>query len=341
MDGEVAILGQWLVPGIPMDAALAIAAAVAFVATLVAMPRVIRKLLGAGIVGQDINKPTRPVVAEMGGIGVFLGFNTGVFAFLALFPLDLVSQTLVLVALITAAGAALTGVIDDLVELRQRFKAFIPVVFAAPLAIFVRDYAIAFPLLGSVDFGVLYPFLLVPIGVACAANGFNMLEGYNGLGTGIGIVSAATLSLLAVLEGRGQALVLLLPLLGALLAFLWYNRYPAQVFPGDTLTLLVGAVLATGAIVGKVEFWGALLFIPHVAEFFLKARGQFEGENFAKRIVANPHGPPVLGYEGRTESLTHVVLRRKDMTEPRLVLIFWSVQFALSVAVVAAYLLTK
>ncbi|HEX2022997.1 MAG TPA: hypothetical protein VHH36_09790 [Candidatus Thermoplasmatota archaeon] len=264
------------------------------------MPRIIRKLRGAGIVGRDVNKPDRPEVAEMGGLGVFLGFNVGVFAFLVLAGPAAPEPALVLVALITAAGATMTGILDDLVVLRQRFKAFIPVVFAAPLAVYVDDYSVWLPFAGSVDFGLLYPLVLVPLGVTCASNGFNMLEGYNGLGAGIGVVLAVGLAVVCWIAGAPTGLVLLLPLLGGLLAFLRFNWHPAKVFPGDTMTLLVGAVLAAAAILSKVEFWGLLLFLPHVVEFAIKMRNGFPskgwwGEFRGGKLHCPPNGPVGLG----------------------------------------------
>lgn len=316
------------------------AAVVGFVAalgaTFVLMPVVMRKLRGAGIVGRDINKPDRPEVPEMGGIGVFLGFNVGVFAILVLSPRPPEEHVLILAALSVIAGAAMTGVVDDLVALRQRFKAFIPVVFAAPLAVYLSDYAVALPFIGDVDFGFLYPLVLVPLGITCAANGFNMLEGYNGLGAGLGIITAVGLGILSIEAGHPAALILLVPLVASLLAFAWFNRYPARIFPGDTLTLFVGAALASAAMIGKVEFWGALLFVPHVLEFVLKARGGFRAQNFAKRSTARGDRPPLLHFEGRTESLTHVVLKRGAFTEPVVVAAFWAMQAVLTAAVVVA-----
>lgn len=326
---------------LPIAQALVLGAMVAFLGTLVAMPRIIQKLRGAGIVGHDINKPGRPEVAEMGGIGVFLGFYGGVFAVLVSYDVPLADQTVILIALITAAGAAMTGVMDDLIELRQRFKGFIPLVFAAPLAVYLDDYTIVFPWTGPIDFGLVYPVLLVPLGIACAANSFNMLEGYNGLGAGVGLVMSAALAVMVWLEGTHAALVLLLPLAGALAAFLVFNVYPAKAFPGDTMTLLVGAVLAAAAMVGKVEAWGALLFLPHIAEFWLKARGHFEAENFAKHVEARPGKAPLLAYTGRIESLTHLVLFRRRLTEPAISAAFWIGQALLSSVIVAAYVITR
>ena len=333
-------LGDSIAVHATFEQALLAATVTAFVGTLVVMPRVIRKLRGAGVVGRDINKPGRPEVAEMGGIGVFLTFNAGVFVFLVLAGAGFVDHELVLVSLVTLAGAAMTGIIDDLVELRQRFKAFIPVVFAAPLAIYVSDYTITFPFVGSVSFGLLYPLVLVPLGITCASNSFNMLEGYNGLGAGVGIVMVAAMCALILLVGDPVAFVLLLPFGAALVAFLFFNRYPARVFPGDTLTLLAGALLAAAAMIGKIEFWGALLFIPHILEFILKARGSFMGKNFADEVVPDPPRAPRLIFHGKTESLTHIPLKRWRMREPTLSAFFWVLEGALALIVVGACWLT-
>lgn len=226
----------------------------------------------------------------------------------------------------------IAGVLDDLIVLRQRFKAFIPFAFAAPLALYVSDFVVAFPLVGSVDFGWVYPLVLVPLGVATASNGFNMLEGFNGLGTGLGLVLAGALSVIAILENELATLALTFPLIGALGGFLWFNVYPSRVFPGDTMTLFVGAILGAGIIVGKLEVWGGLLLVPHVVEFFLKLSSGFKAETFATGRTGDR-----LHYVGPVHSLTHVVMKKLDVSESRLVLTFWFGELAYAGLVVLAY----
>ncbi len=265
---------------LPFRVALALGIVISLATALVAMPKTLPKLRGAGITGTDRHKRERPEIPEMGGLVVFLAFNVGAFAVLGLGDLPIGQQRLLLASLVVAAGALITGVLDDLLDLRQRFKALIPFAFAAPLALFVTDTAIVFPLVGRVEFDLAYSLLLVPVGVACASNGFNMLEGFNGLGASLGIVMASTMVVLSWLKGSRAGLVLLFPLIGALGGFLYFNSYPADVLPGDSMTLTVGAVLASAAILGKIEFWGAFLFLPHVLEFFLKARLYFPDEGW-------------------------------------------------------------
>ncbi|HEX9816245.1 MAG TPA: hypothetical protein VGB18_04635, partial [Candidatus Thermoplasmatota archaeon] len=270
--------------GVSLRVALAIGLFISLAASFEATRRAIPKLRGANIVGRDIHKEGRPEIPEMGGLGVFIGINVGAFAILALAPVLPETRALIMSGLIVAGGACITGVIDDLIDLRQRFKAFIPFIFAAPLALFASDTTITVPHYGAIPFGLAYTLIVVPTAVACASNGFNMLEGMNGLGTGFGIILATAFSFLAIYRGDSDGLILLLPLLGALAGFLWFNAYPAKIFPGDTMTLTTGAVLGSVAILAKIEFWAAVLMIPYGIEFLLKLVSRFEAESFASRI---------------------------------------------------------
>lgn len=312
--------------------ALALALIVALLAVLIITPRAIRKLQGAGIHGKDRHKPGEPSVPEMGGLAVFIAFNMGAFTILGFgnFPREI--ESLLLASLVVIAGACITGALDDLIVLRQRFKAFIPFAFATPLALYVEDSVIAFPQLGGIDFGLWYPLLLVPLGIAAASNGFNMLEGFNGLGAGLGIIIAATLAGMALSSNQLTGLALLMPLVGALGGFLWYNAYPSRVFPGDTMTLMVGATIAAAAILSKLEFWGALLLVPHIVEFFLKARARFEAECFASHMDGR-----YMWHEGHIHSLTHILLKFRRFTEPQLVATMWILMAVYSLGVLLAF----
>ena len=313
--------------------ALAAGLLIALVAALVATPRTMSKLRGAGITGNDIHKHGRPEVPEMGGLAVFLAFNVGAFTVLGFGNVPQSQEALILASLVVAAGACITGVLDDLVVLRQRFKAFIPFAFAAPLALYVPGTTVVFPLVGPIDFGILYPLVLVPLGIASASNGFNMLEGFNGLGAGLGIIMATVLSVMSILTNELAPLAILFPLIGALGGFLWFNAFPSRVFPGDTMTLLVGAALGAAVILGGFEFWGALLFSPHVVEFFLKASGGFKAESFATGMSEEGE----LHYVGRIQSIPHIVMKHLRVTEGRLVLVLWAAMAVYGLLIVAAF----
>jgi len=304
-------------------------ATLAFVITFVATRWLIEGLRNTRMVGHDLHKPHRPLIPEMGGLAVIAGFYGGV-TILQLFATEGPTPSYIHASLVAGIGAGFAGLLDDLFRLRRRAKAILPFLFAIPLGIVVfRDPQGGTILLGA-DVGALV-LLAIPFGITCAANATNMLEGFNGLGAGLGIIMSIAMIGIALATGEFDALYIVLPLLGALVAFLYFNRYPAKVFPGDSMTLFVGAAIAAAAIVAHQKTLGALLFAPMILEFFLKARGRFRGENYGE-----PDSDGKLRYDGRIESITHAVMRKRPMKEWGVVAVVWALEGAVVVAVLAA-----
>lgn len=312
--------------------------AASYLVALLLAPIAIRKLRGAGIVGRDKHKEGRPEVAEMGGVIVFAGMMAGVFALVALTALPGRTDANLLSAVVVACGACLAGVMDDLIALRQRFKALLPLAFSLPLALAVQDTRIWLPLAGAVDFGIWYPIILVPLAITSAANGFNMYEGFNGLGAGNGILIATGMGILAWTHGDRTALLLLAPLLGALLAFWEFNRTPARAFPGDAGTLLIGSTLASASILGKLEFAGACMFLLVGLEFAVKARHRFptSGAGLGELRDGRLYLPAQVE---RPQSVAQWLLKwRPGLTERGLVRILHAAQAAVTFLAVAWFL---
>jgi len=67
-----------------------------------------------------------------------------------------------------------------------------------------------------------------------------------------------------------------------LLGFWFYNKYPAKVFPGDSLTWTIGALIAGMAILGHFQKLAVFVFIPYIIETGLKLRGKLEKQSFSK-----------------------------------------------------------
>src|SRR5439155_856948 len=119
-----------------MDLSLFLASAVASaLATLLFVPWLIRNLRGTTLVGKDLNKLDRPVVPEMGGVGVLLGFSVGVTVITVLVTADTFAtvSAYYYVAISASLGAGVVGLLDDMFHLRQRTKALLPFVLALPL----------------------------------------------------------------------------------------------------------------------------------------------------------------------------------------------------------------
>jgi UDP-N-acetylglucosamine--dolichyl-phosphate N-acetylglucosaminephosphotransferase len=253
---------------------------VSFVVSFVGFPIVIPRLKKAGIVGKNMNSEKQEEIPEMGGLVIAAGFGVGiVFAIFLRTFFDLflsVSLTSILAVLSTVLIVVIIGVFDDLISIGQWIKALIPVFAALPLMAIKEGYSIMrIPFVGMIDFGIFYPLVLVPLGITGAANAFNMLAGFNGLEVGMGVVAIGALAVIAYLNGITASLVILMAVLGALVAALYYNWYPAKILVGDVGTLTIGAVIASAVIVGNYETAGAILVIPYVVDFLIKAKNRF------------------------------------------------------------------
>ena len=128
--------------------------------------------------------------------------------------------------------------------------------------------------------GVIY-LLWTTFILAGTSNAVNITDGLDGLCAGLSAIAFGTFGVFAYvigrvdysrylglfyLEGAGELTVFCLALVAALIGFLWYNAYPAQVFMGDTGALALGGGLATVAILLKAEFVLAFVGAVFVAE---------------------------------------------------------------------------
>ena len=96
----------------------------------------------------------------------------------------------------------------------------------------------------------------------------------------MGIAAISSLALIAYNLQETTSLILLLSMLGALVAILYYNWYPARVLIGDVGTLLIGAVIATAVILGDFESAGIIVIIPYVLDFIIKAANHLPSEGW-------------------------------------------------------------
>jgi len=276
---------------------------ISFAVTFIVLPVMISRLQRAGLVGRDVQKPGRPHIPEMGGLALVTGFGAALLVAIALKTffhlLPSVDLVELLAVLATVLLIALVGILDDLIAVRQIVKAITPLFAALPLVAIRPGYTVLnLPLLGYVNLGLLYPLLLVPLGVTGAANAMNMLAGFNGVEVGMGAVAFLALTIIALSLGKLTAALILLAALGAALACLYYNWYPAKIFIGDVGTLSMGAVLASAVILGNFETAGVILVIPHLFDLVLKASHGFPksfGVYRAGKLHCPHTGPVGLG----------------------------------------------
>ncbi len=258
---------------------------VSFIVSFISLPIVIPRLKKAGIVGKNMNSESQEEIPEMGGLVIAIGFGAGIVAtiFLRTFFDIFLSANLtpILAVLSTVLIVVLIGIFDDLISIRQGIKAIMPVFAALPLMAIKEGYSLMkIPGLKIINFGIYYSLILVPLGITGAANAVNMLAGFNGLEAGMGIVAIGSLAIIAHLMGQTTSFIILIAALGALLATLYFNWYPAKILVGDVGTLTIGAVIASAVIIGNFEAAGIILIIPYMVDFLIKAKNHFPAKNW-------------------------------------------------------------
>jgi UDP-N-acetylglucosamine--dolichyl-phosphate N-acetylglucosaminephosphotransferase len=272
-----------------MELVISLCVLAAFLATWAVARKWIRKAPEIGLLGFDMNKPGKPRVAEMGGICVVFGFVLGILIYIGLMTFYLHEQNYVaiLAVLATILSMCIIGMMDDLLGwkrgLRQWQKPIFTLFAAMPMMVINSGHStMNLPIVGVVDWGIFYPLVIVPIGIVGASNAYNMVAGYNGLEAGMGVIILSTLGYFAFVNDKQNAMILAICMVSALIAFLYFNWYPAKVFPGDTMTYSVGALAACVAILGDMEKVAVLLFLPYAFDFIIQAEGGFQREAFAK-----------------------------------------------------------
>ncbi|HPC27227.1 MAG TPA: hypothetical protein PKX17_00715 [Candidatus Methanomethylicus sp.] len=295
-----------------MNPLLPVSICVAFVVTFYMTMKWIPMAKRNGLVGKDINKPSHPEVANMGGLAVMAGIIAGLLFYVGINTF-VFSQSLFLPAtfamMCTILIIAFVGIIDDIlgwkVGLSQLQKPLLTIPAALPMMVINAGVSsVSLPLIGDVNLGILYPLLLVPVGIVGASNGFNMLAGYNGLEAGMGVIILTAMGLVAYYTGSTHVALMAMIAVAALLAFLIFNWCPAKVFPGNGFTYMVGAIIACMAVLANMEKLALVAFVPYYIDFLLKARSRMKAEEFGK---VQPDGSLRKPYE-RYYGLTHMLI---------------------------------
>jgi len=269
----------------------------------------------------DQHKPNKPLVPT--GLGIIYVIVSAAYLFvLHAFEFDVklsggnVSPTLTLAVCILFGG--FMGLLDDWMDLRWRYKAFFPLVAAIPLvALTYRTYIaditqirtkITIPLLGTLDFGVCYFFVLIPLIVTVTTNTVNQLGGLNGLET---VCPAIVLIGLMVASGK-NAVLLTLPL--AVWLTLAYFNFQGKIFVGNTGSFAIGITLAAFAIISDLKWCLLISLLPYILNssmillnyFFFRAKANvsFDGERL---------------FSDHRRSLITLITYRRRMTERQVV----------------------
>ncbi len=190
----------------------------------------------------------RPI-PRIGGIPIAISYLGAIAAMLAFAPNGAqiaVQHQDLLWSLLPAAGIVfLTGVIDDLITIRPWQKLggqLLGAVWAVLMGVRITSFN------GHPE----TEWLSIPLSilwlVGCT-NAFNLIDGLDGLASGVGLFATLTTLLAAILQGNWGLAMATVPLAGCLLAFLRYNFNPASVFLGDSGSLTIGFMLGCFGVI--------------------------------------------------------------------------------------------
>jgi phospho-N-acetylmuramoyl-pentapeptide-transferase len=180
--------------------------------------------------------------------------------------------------------------------------------------------------------------LAVILIITLISNGANLTDGLDGLAAGSSAIIGTTLGILAYLSGNliysdylnimyiphtGELVVFMGAFIGAMVGFLWYNSFPAQVFMGDTGSLAIGGIIAVFAILIRKE-----LLIPVLCGIFVMESISVVLQVGYFKYTKNKYG---AGRRIFLMSPLHHHYQKKGYPEPKIVIRFWIVGILLAV----------
>ena len=257
----------------------------------------------------DQHKIGKPLVPN--GLGVIYVLFTTIYLFLIYFSGILpssngVSAPLTLAVCILFGG--FMGLLDDWMDLKWRYKAFMPLIAALPLIYLARvdmlRTAISLPLIGTIQFGSWYYFLIIPLIIMIVTNTINMLGGLNGLET----VCPAIIIIGLMILSQSDLLLMLGPLL------LWLTlsalNIQGKIFVGNTGSFAIGMTIAAFAVIADLKASLLVSILPYIFNSSLILLTIFFTK---KRAQASFNGKKILSYHRR--SLVTLLTYHRPLTE--------------------------
>lgn len=260
-----------------MPLSLALGALAFVVGMIVARPVLL--LLSRLDIGKQVSDDAPASHASKTGTLTMGGLIIFVAVFLVTLPFNVAGRLSILLPLGVMVGSGILGAVDDLLSLldtrtrglASRFKfgwlLLISTVAALVLFLFFNLRSIYVPFAGKFDIGLWYLPIAI-IAILGSANALNLTDGLDTLAGGTGAIAFTAYGVIAFLQGQQFLVTFCFTVVGATLAFLWFNAHPARVFMGDTGSLALGATLATVALMT-----GHWLLLPVVGVVFVMEAG--------------------------------------------------------------------
>jgi UDP-N-acetylglucosamine--dolichyl-phosphate N-acetylglucosaminephosphotransferase len=264
---------------------------------------------------KDYHKPGQPLVPN--AYGIFYAMVSVCYWFIISFLgysipwLRVYSDDALALATSVLFGSTM-GLIDDMIDLRWRYKAVLPVFASLPyiaLAVPSRT-SVQVPFIGLVELNVLFFYLLVPLIVTVTTNTYNQLGGLNGLESLSGLIVLAGLSLAAQ-----NLLLTIVPLL--CLVWLGYLGFTGKAFVGNVGTFSIGLTLAIFSVLMDVKMVLLICLVPFVLNSVMILSSNYLMGARADTLV-DEHGHL---YSTHVRSLRTLILHGNPMGERRAVLV--------------------
>ena len=264
----------------------------------------------------DYHKAGKPLVPT--GLGVVYVLASVIYLFLLHFFVESEAsgntfRALTLAVCILFGG--FMGLLDDWMDLRWRYKAFFPLIASIPLIAlayrlpYVRT-AITIPIVGTIEFGNYYYFILIPLIVTITTNTVNQLGGLNGLET---VCPAIVMTGLMAASGP-NAILLSIPLIVWLTLALF--NFQGKIFVGNTGSFAIGITLAAFAVISDLKWNLMISILPYIFNssiillnyfiFRTKAHVSFDGKKL---------------FSDHRRSLITLITYRRPLTERQVVFI--------------------
>ena len=237
---------------------------IGFVVTFLFTPKFIEKAIKKGYVVKDMYKKGEPTIPTMGGLTIL----AGVLCSLVVSQFFIIPVDKLLIFYSIVFTFAMFGLADDLLDVGRVSKIFIPFFLALPIALLDLDTTLWLGFM-EIELGKVYCYLIAPLYVMVVANLVNMHSGYNGLSCGLSYIISVFIVVKTFMVTGVQNLFYIAPIFGALLAFLYFNTYPAKIFWGNIGSMMLGSALGGFLILDGMEIFGVVILIPHIANFLM------------------------------------------------------------------------
>lgn len=265
----------------------------------------------------DQHKEGKPLVPN--GLGVIYVLLTTIYLFSLYFlgiviPVNGVSAPLTLAICILFGG--FMGLLDDWMDLKWRYKAFMPLIAALPLMFFAQEYPLRTSIMllfGTIEFGNYYYLIIIPLIVMIVTNTVNMLGGLNGLESMCPVI--VLFGLLGISELTGQPFTFMfVPILFWLVLAVF--NFQGRIFVGNVGSFAIGMTIASFAVVADVKSGLLLSILPYVFNSVFILLTVFFTK---KKAVVSFDGTKLISDHRR--SLITLITYKRPLTERQVVAI--------------------